>query len=114
MESSGKKTDFDFKQRKKQLMIYLDKAYPKRDYAITKLNRSFGPGMFTSAVEAIVVSTETAPRVAGANKKRREIGLPDLKIEIVPMIMAGDENRISSTRIRAGEIDAEGNVLSQA
>lgn len=67
--------------------------------------------MFTRDIDAIVVSSETAPRVAEANEKRRKLGLADLKVEEVPMIMARDSNKISSTRIRAGEIDTEGNII---
>lgn len=111
--SAGKKILHNFDFRKKQLEHFLKKNYPNRDYVITKLETSFGPGMFTSEIEAIVVSTETAPRVPYANSKRRELGLPDLKIEVVPMIMAVDKDRISSTRIRAGEIDTEGNLLGR-
>ncbi len=48
---------------------------------------------------------------AKANEKRRTLGLPDMKIEIVPLVLASDGRRISSTRIRAGEIDSEGRFL---
>jgi pantetheine-phosphate adenylyltransferase len=111
--ASGKKILHDFDFRKNQLETCLNASFPNRDYEITRLERNFGPGMFTLQIDAIVVSTETAPRVPVANKKRRELGLPDLKVEIVPMILAEDEERISSTRIRAGQIDTEGNLLGK-
>jgi pantetheine-phosphate adenylyltransferase len=111
VKASGKIILHNFETRKKQLQSYLAKAYPKRNYEITKLDRNFGPGMFTKEIGAIVVSSETASRVLEANRKRRESGLKDLIVEEVPMIVAQDGNRISSTRIRSGEIDAEGNVL---
>jgi pantetheine-phosphate adenylyltransferase len=111
VKASGKRILHDFETRKRQLQRYIEMEYPRRDYVITQLERNFGPGMFTPEIDAIVVSTETAPRVAQANEKRRELGLPDLKVEEVPMIMAKDRNRISSTRIRSGEIDVEGNIL---
>ncbi len=78
---------------------------------ITNLESSFGPGMFTPEIEAIVVSTETQDRVSNANRRRRELGLSDLKMEIVPMVLAEDGKRISSTRVRAHEIDSNGHVL---
>jgi pantetheine-phosphate adenylyltransferase len=111
VKKSGKKIIHDFETRKKNLQIYLLNQYPKRDYEITKLDRNFGPGIFTNQIEAIVVSTETAPKVADANKKRKELNLPDLKIEEISLILAQDQNRISSTRIRSGKIDSEGNIL---
>ncbi len=112
VKASGKSIIHTFPERKKSLENYLKKEYPKRDFVITKLEKNFGPGMFTKEIEAIAVSTETASRVAEANAERRKRGLPDLKMEVVPMIMAKDRTRISSTRIRSGEIDNEGNPLN--
>ncbi len=111
--ATGKKILHDFDFRKKQLQTYLKESFPGRDYEVTRLEKSFGPGIFTPQIDAIVVSTETAPRVPAANRKRRELGLPDLKVEIIPMILAEDEDRISSTRIRAGQIDIEGSLLGK-
>ena len=110
---AGKRVDNDFELRKKELVSYLETAYPRRDFEITKLEQSFGPGMFTAGMEAIAVSAETAERVEAANKKRIELGLPELKIEVVSMILADDGKRISSTRIRAKEIDGEGRTLKK-
>jgi pantetheine-phosphate adenylyltransferase len=112
VKASGKTILNDFETRKKQLQNYLARDFPDRKYEITKLVRNFGPGMFTRDIQAIVVSSETAPRVAEANQRRRELGLEDLKVEQVEMIAAEDGKRISSTRIRSGEIDGEGNLLT--
>lgn len=109
--SAGKKITHDFKSRKRQLEAFLDVAFPGREYAITKLEKNFGPGMFTSEIEAIVVSTETQGRVPNANETRRELGLANLKVEVVPLVLADDGDRISSTRIRAREIDPDGRRL---
>jgi pantetheine-phosphate adenylyltransferase len=111
--SEEKKILHTYDQRKAQLETFLKKKYPGRKYIISKLEDRFGPGIFTPDIDAIAVSTETASRVKDANKRRREMGLPDLKVEIVPMILADDHNRISSTRIRAGEIDSEGHLLKK-
>lgn len=109
--SAGKKITHDFESRKKELKVFLDRTFPGREYAITRLEKNFGPGMFTSDIEAIVVSTETQGRVPRANEKRRELGLADLKVEVIPLILADDGDRISSTRIRAREIDPDGRSL---
>ena len=114
VKTSGKTIQHDFETRKTHVQNYLEKEYPMREFEITKLEKSFGPGMFTKDIEAIAVSSETSPRVPEANEKRRELGLLDLKIEVVPMILAKDKNRISSTRIRSGEIDVEGNLLPKS
>ena len=110
-KSSGKKIEQNFEERRAQLKKYLDTTYPGRDYQITKLESTFGPAIFTREIEGIIVSTETLPKVENANQKRREAGLPDLQVEVVPMVLADDDDRISSTRIRAGEIDEEGRLL---
>lgn len=110
--NEGKKIAHDFKIRKRELERFLNGAFPGRDYAITRLDRNFGPGMFTSEIEAVVVSTETEGRVPEANKRRRELGLADLKVEVVPLVLAEDGRRISSTRIRAEAIDLDGHRLN--
>ena len=107
---SGKKIQNDFQTRRFQLESYLNNKYPSRRYTIAKLEDRFGADIFTNAIDAIVVSTETLPVVEQANSKRRSIGLPDLKIEIVQVEMAEDGRRISSTRVRSGEIDVEGHL----
>jgi len=86
-------------------------TFPGRKYEISKLVDRFGPAIYSDKIDAIVVSAETFPAVEPANKKRRELGLPDLKVEIVPMSLADDGMKISSTRIRAGQIDQEGRIL---
>ena len=45
------------------------------------------------------------------NAKRNELNLPPVEIIIVPMKLASDGERISSTRIRNAEIDSSGNVI---
>lgn len=109
--SEGKVVEHDFEYRRLQLLEYLTNAYPDRQYLITKLDTKFGQGIFTKDIEAIVVSSETSHSVKAANRKRSEIGLAELKIEIVPLVVAEDGKKISSTRIRAGEIDKEGKVV---
>ena len=111
VKDAGKKILHPFEERKLQLQAFLDKNYPSRKYEITKLASRFGPGIFTGEIEALVVSTETLSSVESANVKRRELGLGDLKVEVVSMILADDGDRISSTRIRMHEIDDEGHLV---
>jgi pantetheine-phosphate adenylyltransferase len=110
-KSSGKKILHDFAFRKAKLNEYLRGRFPRRKYRITKLDTQFGPAIFTKDIEALILSSETAYSLKLANEKRRELGLPDLKAEVVDMVLADDSDRISSTRIRAGEIDTEGKIL---
>jgi len=61
--------------------------------------------------DAIVVSTETRGGAEEINKVRKANGQKELIIIEIPMTRAEDEERISSTRIRTGEIDENGNFL---
>jgi cytidyltransferase-like protein len=107
----GKKIDEPFEQRKRNLENYLRASFPNRTYEISELKDRFGPAIFTNKIDAIAVSEETLSAVDAANKKRRVLGLSDLKVEIVPMTLAEDGSKISSTRIRAGTIDYEGKLV---
>jgi pantetheine-phosphate adenylyltransferase len=108
----GKKILHDYNFRYTQLNHYIKSTFPGRNYTITSLDSTYGPGMFTSRIDAIAVSEETLSGVDDANKKRVEKGLAPLKVEVVSMITAEDGKRISSTRIRAGEIDTHGKIKS--
>ncbi len=109
----GKIIDQNFEERKRILESYLRTNFPGRRYEISELKDRFGPAIFTEKIDAIAVSEETLPAVEIANRRRRDLGLPDLKVEIVPMSLAEDGSKISSTRIRAGTIDPEGKLLKK-
>lgn len=105
--------DESFEERRINLEQYLRLEFPDRHYEISKLEDQFGHAIFSDKIDAIAVSTETLPAVEIANRKRRELGLPELKVETVPMIAADDGTKISSTRIRSGEINQEGKLVSK-
>jgi len=76
----GKIIDQSFEERKSNLESYLKSAFPNREYEISQLKDRFGPAIFTNKIDAIAVSEETLPAVVVANNRRRELGLPDLKV----------------------------------
>src|SRR5438094_3458159 len=59
---------------------------------------------------AICVTDETAASAAAINAERLRLGLPTLAVVTAPYVLADDARPIKSTRIRAGEIDAEGRL----
>lgn len=63
------------------------------------------------AFDVLVVSPETEPAGARINDVRRDRNLDPLAIETVAHVRAADGEIISSTRIRAGEIDEHGNPV---
>lgn len=61
-----------------------------------------------AGLDAVVVSRETADEVPDLNAKRRENGLEPLVAVVVPLVLAEDGERLSSTRVVAGEVDEYG------
>jgi pantetheine-phosphate adenylyltransferase len=104
----GKSPDQSYEERTRNLEAYIRARFPGREYLIAKLDDYFGPGIASSEVQAIVVSKETAKRVSIANDAREAKGYPPLETVVVDYVLASDSKPISSTRIRKGEIDAEG------
>jgi len=104
----GKNPDQSYSERVRALEAFIHKDFPGRRYIIAKLDDYFGPGIASPDVQAIVVSRETAKRVHIANALREEKGYPPLETVVVDFVLAQDSKPISSTRIRKGEIDAEG------
>ncbi len=68
----------------------------------------YGTTLTNKTIEAIVVSKATKKNAEIINQKRKEIGLPQLKIIIIDDVLAEDGKLIFSERIRRGEIDQEG------
>ena len=110
----GKVPDQSYLERVEALEGFLRLKFPGRKYIIAKLDDYFGPGIASPAVDAIVVTRETAVRVPIANRLRKAKGYPPLAVEVVGHVLAADGRPISSTRIRRCEIDAEGRILRPA
>ena len=81
------------------------------DYEIAKLYSEFGPAVTTGDVGALVASAETAAKGSRLNEVRAKSGLAPVEVIIVDLVKAEDGKPISSTRIRAGEIDWRGRLL---
>jgi len=82
-------------------------------FQIVKLNTTYGSAVISEDVEALIVSTERAAIGYEINGLRVSKGLSPLSIIIVDMIKAEDGDRISSSRIRTGEIDFHGKLLNK-
>ncbi len=108
VKRAGKKVVHNYEERLSQLTKFLRTEYPGRIFRVSRLEENFGPAVLRREVEAIAVSEETKGRVEEANSRREELGFQDLKTEVVTLVLAYDGKKISSSRIRSGEIDAEG------
>ncbi len=101
-----------YEKRLENLTAVISKEFPNSSFQISKLDNDFGPAVLEKEVEALVVSDEKSNKGAILNQLRAEKNLPPVKIITVPMFLAKDGTRISTTRIKNSEIDAEGNLLS--
>ena len=97
-----------YQDRYSSLEGYLLKNF-KGKYSIVELDDDWGPGIFDKDLEAIIVSDETEKVAFKLNKNRKLRDLEELKIVTIPLILAKDNKKISSTRIRNNEIDINGN-----
>jgi len=101
-----------YEQRFENLTAAISKEFPNFSYHISRLDNDFGPAVLEKGVEALIVSDETNDQGNILNKLRAEKNLPPVQIITVPMFLAKDGSRISTTRIKNSEIDKEGNLLS--
>ena len=107
----GKKLNHTYSQRLYTLKKTIAEKFQNKSYTISKLDNDFGPAVLEKDVQALVVSAETEYQGDILNKMRKEKNLTPVKIVSVPMILAQDGKRISSTRIRNSEIDTQGNLV---
>lgn len=108
----GKVPINNYQTRFNNLSLLISKEFPNTSFQISKLDNDFGPAVLEKEVEALVVSHETSNQGNVLNHLREEKNLPPVKIITVPMFLAKDGSRVSTTRIKNLEIDTEGNLLS--
>lgn len=101
-----------YEKRLENLTAAISKEFPNTLFQISKLDNDFGPAVLEKEVEALVVSYETSNQGNVLNQLRAEKKLPTVKIITVPMFLAKDGTKISTTRIKNSEVDTEGNLLS--
>jgi pantetheine-phosphate adenylyltransferase len=110
-KKKGKKLNHDYSYRLETLRQTIEEKFLKKSYTISKLDNDFGPAVIEGDVQALVVSDETAHQADVLNKMRQERNLKPVPAIIVPMVLAQDGKRISTTRIRSSEIDTQGNLI---
>ncbi|MDA8720819.1 pantetheine-phosphate adenylyltransferase [Nitrosopumilus sp.] len=111
VQKKGKNPIHKYDERLKNLTSIIFKKFPNSYFEISQLNNDFGPAVFEKEVQALVVSDETKNQGNILNKLRTERNLLPVEIIVVPMTLAKDGKRISTTRIKNSEIDSDGNLL---
>ncbi|ABK76727.1 pantetheine-phosphate nucleotidyltransferase [Cenarchaeum symbiosum A] len=104
----GKRPAKNYEERFAALESFISERFPDAKYSVSRLDEDFGPAVLEPGVDVLVVSEETHPQGDVLNALRRGKGLPPVSVVVVPMVMAEDGTRISSTRIKNSEIDPSG------
>ena len=102
----------DYNKRLETLVKTIETKFPKMEFEISKLDNDFGPAVLEKEVQALVVSSETSDQGEILNQLRKQKNLPLVDVVVVPMVLAQDGLRISTTRIKNQEIDNDGNLPS--
>ena len=102
----------DYGKRLETLVKTLEKNFPNAEFEIKKLDNDFGPAVLEKEVQALVVSGETSNQGEILNQLRKQKNLPSVDVIVVPMVLAKDGTKISTTRIKNQEIDYDGNLSS--
>jgi len=100
----------DYRNRERELNRYVTDRFGVSPEIVT-LRDPYGTAM-TEPFDCIVVSPETHPVAEKINELRRKRGMPEIEIVLVPFVLAEDGVPISSTRIKNGEIDPHGRLIS--
>ncbi len=100
-----------YEDRKAELIQWLESEGYSGRFIIEPLYDPHGPAITMPELELIVVSEETYSVAKDINEIRRERNLQLLHIAVLKMVMAEDKATISSTRIRAGQIDRDGKLI---
>ena len=100
-----------YDRRKRDLEAELEPRAEKhdREFAVRELTEPTGIAV-EPEFDALIVSPETREGGKQINEIRRERGHDPLELVVVDHVPAEDGERISSTRIVAGEIDEHGNL----
>ncbi|WP_135365438.1 phosphopantetheine adenylyltransferase [Halosimplex halophilum] len=101
----------DFAERRERVRQELEALDEwGRDVEIRELHDEHGIASTDSTLDALVVSPETAHEIADINAERARRDLDPIEGFVVPFVRAADGERISSTRLVAGEIDEHGDL----
>ena len=111
VQKKGKTPTHKYDERLKNLISIIFQKFPNSYFEISQLNNDFGPAVLEKNVQALIVSDETSNQGKVLNKLRSERNLPPVEIITVPMFLAKDGVRISTTRIKNSETDSDGNLL---
>jgi len=104
---------YDYKSRcerlKKLLNNWVKTIMKGKTYEIVPIAGPYDVITEVENIDYLVVSEETLPRAIAINAIRRNRGLKEVKLVVIPIIRAADLRPLASHRIRVGEVDHLGN-----
>lgn len=104
------RTVLSYETRAENIKQYMWKEYGVKVRTV-ELNDRYGVTL-DEDIDYIVISPETYNVAVEINEKRKKRGKKLIRIVKVEHVKAKDGNIISSTRIKEGEIDKQGNVIT--
>ena len=102
-----------YEEREQGVKTFLGDLGLAKRAEIVPLFDAFGSSVKDPEIEALVVSEETKPTAEKINDRRKQAGLPTLKIVTISMVPSQNCGPISTTRIRRGEMDREGRLTKK-
>ena len=102
-----------YKERLAELKMFLTNVNDSGAAEIIPLFDAYGPTVTDACIQALVVSRETEQTADRINESRIMKGLKPLSIVAINMVPSEDCAPISTTKIRHGEIDREGHLVSR-
>ena len=98
----------DYLTRFEQIYSWINDNYPNR-VKLFELEDRFGPAPIHETADAIAATPETVGNCHKINETRISNGLEELAIIEVPHLFAYDGSIVSSSLIRRGKLDQDGN-----
>ncbi len=103
----------DYETRYRNLKNAILELSPNAELEIFPISDPYGPSIAQADLTDIICTEETLPRAVEINEIRKKKGLRPLKIHFIELELAEDGRPIRSTRIRLGEIDRHGKLVSK-
>lgn len=99
-----------FAERVADLVAFLEERGLFSRAKVLAIDHPFGFAL-EPQFDAIAATEETVSTAEKINEERAKLGLAPLRVVLAPYVLADDARPIKSTRIRNGEVDAEGHLM---
>lgn len=101
------------KNLERLLKTWVKTVFKDKKYEIHPITGPYDVITEVEEVDYLIVSEETLPRALAINSMRRNRGLKEVEIIVIPIVRAKDSRPLASHRIRVGEIDSLGNSRAE-